>query len=111
MKKLISTLALIFVCMALFAQKDSVIFKYCDLVTTKRIASSRCLILADSGQVKTGGLDSYLYRDPNGVGVSFNSPTDALNFMISKGWDLFQVYSESLETTCTIHYLLRRRVK
>jgi hypothetical protein len=108
MKKLLIISALISVYSIAFAQEkaDSIQYKYCDVITLKKVGGPKYCIITDSGQLTTGGLIPNQYKDINGNAYIFNSQLDGINFMISHKWEMFQVYFDNTNS----HYLLRKKI-
>ena len=73
-----------------FAQTDS----FCEISAFPSF-SSTCKITIDFGQYSKIrlGTSNQLIVDKNGVDQEFNSMIDALNFLVSKGWEFVQAYS------------------
>jgi hypothetical protein len=107
MRKIFFISLLIFSCAWTFAQSDSIMYKYCDVVWAKKVAGSKYCIAVDSGQVESGGLLPNQYKDKDGEAYAFNSPVDGINFVALKKWELCLVYYDgSFE-----HYIMKKRIK
>ena len=75
-----------------FAQTDS----FCEISSFPSLRA-KCKITMDFGQyakIRLGTSDQ-LIVDENGADREFNSMIDALNFLVSKGWEFVQAYSAS----------------
>ena len=85
-----------------FAQTDS----FCEISSFPSF-SSQCKITMDFGQYSKIrlGTSNQLIVDENGADREFNSMIDAINFLVSNGWEFVQAYTvgESYSPT----YLLK----
>jgi hypothetical protein len=83
--------------------------EYCMLIATGKMFSNKVSIDLDYGQKRSFFADKRV-RDSGGKLVEFESVIDALNFMNSKGWELYAAYPMVSNAGTAYHYLLKRKV-
>ncbi|HLP21468.1 MAG TPA: hypothetical protein VK174_14245 [Chitinophagales bacterium] len=83
--------------------------EYCMLVGTAKLFSTKVSIEIDYGQKKKLYGDNR-FKDSGGKLVAFDSMVDALNFMNSKGWELYAAYPMASQMGSAYHYLLKRKI-
>ena len=91
---------------------DTVNTPYCQLICSNATVMTRTTVLIDHGQryVSTR-LNRQKIAGPDKQPITFNSSIDALNFMVSHGWELvsFQVTGNSSGSESTFVYMLQRK--
>lgn len=110
MKKLIFILS--FVC-SVIGISNAQTKIYCEIVEMPSMFGRKEKISIDFGQ-EHKILDRKVYVDENGEALKFNSKIEALNFMISNGWEFVQAYvtmsgggsNGNSHTNSVCHYLL-----
>ncbi|MFN8323062.1 MAG: hypothetical protein U0T74_10430 [Chitinophagales bacterium] len=83
--------------------------EYCLIIGYAKLFSSKVTIHIDFGQKRKYFADSRL-KDASGRLVEFESMIDALNFMNSKGWELYAAYPMTSSSGSAYHYLLKRKL-
>lgn len=80
---------------------DTLNTPYCQLICDLATPLSRATIVIDYGQRFVDvGLNRQKVTGPNRQPVIFNSPIDALNFMVRNGWEL--VSSQTIGTASAV---------
>jgi hypothetical protein len=82
-------------------------FVYCEVICYEQTFNSEVAIEVDFGQ-KTKAFQSKWLKDASGQTIVFKSRIDALNYMGSLGWELVEVYSDSVGSRVEQHYLMKR---
>ena len=83
--------------------------EYCLLIGNGKLFSTKVTIEIDFGQKRNFFGDNRL-KDSSGKLVEFESLVDALNFMNSKGWELYAAYPMVSNMGTAYHYLMKRKV-
>ena len=83
--------------------------EYCLIIGTGKLFSTKVTIEIDFGQKQKIYGDNRL-RGTGGKLIEFESMVDALNFMNSKGWELYAAYPMTSNMGTAYHYLMKRRI-
>jgi len=88
---------------------DSMKAEYVQIVGTSKLLSTKLTIEIDFGQFDNlfKASDTQLL-DSNGKKVDLNSMIDALNFMVSQGYEYVNSYALTVGNQNVYHYLLRK---
>jgi hypothetical protein len=81
-------------------------FVYCEVICYEQ-AWGQVTMEVDFGQ-KTKAFQSKWLKDEAGRIIVFKSRIDALNYMGSLGWELIEVYADSVGSRMEQHYLMKR---
>jgi hypothetical protein len=103
MRKLIFAIALLLP-QFLFAQK---LERYCELVATAKLFSSKVSISVDFGD-EAGFFKDRRVRDDDGKVVQFNTLVDALNYMGSQDWKVVNAFPISNGSVNIYHFFFRK---
>ena len=88
---------------------DSIKVEYVRIVGTSKLFSNKVSIELDFGQYNSIWKDSDT-RVTNNLGkrIELNGMVDALNFMVSNGYEFVNAYALTINNQNVYHYLLRR---
>jgi hypothetical protein len=92
-----------------FAQNNSDMYSYCQLVGTSNLLGTKVTVVIDYGQEMKFFKDNRL-KNEVGQTVKFNSMIDALNYMALRGWEHVQAYALTIGNSNVYHHLLKRKV-
>lgn len=107
MKKLIIVL-LLFISTASFAQDNTKVEQYCEVVATARLLSNKVTIDIDYGEQRSIWKDNRL-KDENGKLIKFNSVIDAINYLGKNEWKLVNAFPISNSNGSMIyHYVFKK---
>lgn len=85
---------------ALWAQKME---RYCEMVATPRLMSSKVTISVDFGD-EAGLFRDRRIKDDDGRAVKFNTLIDAMNYMGSQNWKLVNAFPISNGTNTAVYH-------
>ncbi len=88
----------------LFAQKME---RYCELLATGRMLSTKVTIAVDFGEERAFFKDTRM-RDDEGKLVKFNSLIDALNYMGSQNWKLVNAFPIATGNQNVLHFYFKQ---
>jgi hypothetical protein len=92
--------------MVLFAQK---LERYCEMVATGRILSSKVTIAVDFGE-EAGLFKDRRIKNDEGRAVKFNTLVDAMNYMGSENWKLVNAFpvTNSGNSSSVYHFYFKK---
>lgn len=107
MKKIVTTLLILLMPLAMFAQSRRY---YCEIKGIEKELTAGLKIVFDFGNNPVysawGGLKSkQKLVDDKGEEIPFNSMVDAGNYMSSKGWNFLQAYTSVYGSQAIVHWI------
>jgi hypothetical protein len=91
---------------------DSIKTEYVQIVGTSKLFSTKINVELDFGKLNSlwKASDTFI-KDKDGKLLTLNSMIDALNFMVSNGYEFVQAYAFSVNGGQNVYHYLMRKIK